>query len=426
MLSGIVSIKSFAFDGNDSIMNNTNIKHEIPSNGTKIYASNIKTIKACIKGMPMSLPILTINSEQTIDVSFDELSAESHNFSYKLLLCNADWKPSKLMTMEYLKGFEIVPITNWKPSQNTSIDYVHYNFSFPNEDLTILKSGNYLIQVFNDSNTTKPVFETRTVVIDNLVTIKAKVQRSSFVEYSELQQEVNLNLNLNNLPVRDPYQDIKVVICQNGRWDNANSEMQPTFVNNNELSYPRDGSNCFDGGNEFRRFNTKSYKYVTEHVKNFSFNGRNYIYNLLPDEPRRYKEYEKNGDMNGNFLVLNDLGQDDELTSEYVEVNFFLKYDAPEPTGNIYLFGALTNWEANDNSIMKYDSLKQGYTKTLLLKQGMYDYQYAYVDNSKKNIDCSYEENTHQETENSYYIFVYFKDFNNNGETVVGYFYTTR
>src|ERR1035437_9119255 len=213
---------SYAINSGDSVGNVDTIKRTIPTNGTKVYVSNIKTIKASVKDMPMMLPIIIFNSDQAINVSFDELSAESHNFSYKVVHCDANWNPSKLMSIEYIKGFEITPITSWKASQNTSIDYVNYNFSFPNEDLTILKSGNYLVQVFNDSNLSKPVFETRTVIIDNIVSIKAKVQRSSFVEFSELQQEINLNLNLNNLSVRDPYQDIKVVICQNGRWDNAN------------------------------------------------------------------------------------------------------------------------------------------------------------------------------------------------------------
>ena len=403
-----------------------NEKTCIPSNGTKVFSSTIKTIKAIIKGQDMSMPIIQLNGEAIIEVSFDELSAESHNYSYKLIHCDYNWKPSKILTMEYEKGFEIIPITNWKPSQNTAIDYVHYSFSFPNDEVTLLKSGNYLVQVFSDTNLTKPIFETRTVIVEKLVNITAKVQRSSFVDNMDLKQEVNIDLNLNSLAVRDPYQDIKVMICQNGRWDNAIKDLQPTFVNNNELSYPRDGSNTFDGGNEFRRFNTKSYKYITEHIKNFTFNGRNYVYNLLNDEPRRYKEYEKNGDMNGNFYIMNDVDQDNDLTSDYVDVQFFLKYENPEPNGNIYIFGALTNWEADDNAKMTYDSVKQGYTKTLFLKQGMYDYKYAYVDNLTKTIDCSYEENTHQETENSYYIFVYFKDFNSNGQTVVGYIYTTR
>ena len=422
----VFAAKSFAFCAGDSIPDKDTVITQIPSNGTRIYAPNIKTIKAYIKGTPLSFPMITLNDGKQIEVMFDELSAESHSFSYKLIHCNADWQPSKLMNLEYIKGFETTPITNWQPSQNTSIDYVHYTFSFPNDDVTLLKSGNYLVQVYNDSNLTKPVFETRTVVVNDIITINAKVQKSSFVENMNLMQEVNIDLNLNDLNVRNPYQDIKVYVLQNGRWDNALSSMEPTFVNNNELSYPRDGSNLFEGGNEFRRFNTKTYKYITEHIRDYRFNGRNYVYTLQTDEPRRYKEYEKNGDLNGNFLILNDLGQDDALTSEYVDVNFELKYDDPEPTGNLYIFGAITNWEANDDSKMVYDSVKHAYTKTLLLKQGMYDYQYAYVDNSTKKIDCSYEENTHQETENVYYFFVYHRDFLSNSDYIVGYSYTSR
>ena len=428
ILLSISNFKSIAGSPIDSInVHQDTIKPEIQSNGTKVFSSRIKTVKAYIKDDRLSFPVIKLNGDRTIEVSFDDLNAESQNFSYKVIHCDANWNPSKLMSSEYIKGFEIVPISNWKASQNTSVDYIHYTFSFPNEDFSILKSGNYLVQVFNDTNLSKPVFETRTIIVEDIVNINAKAQKSSFVDNMDLMQEININLNLNNLMVRDPYQDIKVVICQNGRWDNANKDMQPTFVNNNELTYPRDGSNLFDGGNEFRRFNIKTSKYISEHVKTFSFNGRNYVYTLLTDEPRRYKEYEKDGDMNGNFYIMNDLGQEnDELTSDYAEVKFELKYEYPEPNGSIYIFGALTNWEANDDSKMVYDSTKQAYIKTLLLKQGMYDYQYAYVSNDTKTIDCSYEENTHQETENYYYIFVYHSDFKNNYDTVVGYSFTAK
>jgi len=412
----------------DSIhIQDTTIKTEIQTNGTKVFSTKIKTIKAYIKDDPMSFPVIKLNGDRKIEVIFDDLSDEKQNFSYKLIHCDANWQPSKLMSIEYLKGFEIIPIPNGLSSQNTSIDYVHYSFSFPNEEITILKSGNYLVQVFNDTNTNKPVFETRTVIVQDIVNIIAKAQKSSFVDNMDLMQEITIDLDLNSLNVRDPYQDIVLVICQNGRWDNANKKMEPTFINNNELQYPRDGSNLFEGGNEFRRLNTKTTKYITEHIKSFAFNGNYYVYTLLPDEPRRYKDYEKTGDMNGNYFILNDLGQEnDAITSDYADVTFELKYEFPEPNGSIYIFGALTNWEANENSRMDYDTLKQVYTKTLFLKQGMYDYQYAYVDNVTKKIDCTYEENTHEETENDYYIFVYHKDFNNNYDNVVGYTFTKR
>ena len=423
----IFNTTGFAVSIADSTRIPDSIQTEIPSNGTRVFSPKIKTIIASIKNLPLSFPVISLSGDRSIVVSFDELCAEFHSFNYKLIHCDADWKPSKMMSIEYIKGFETVPITNWQTSQNTAVDYVHYSFSFPNEDLTLLKSGNYLVQVFNDSNTTKPVFETRTVVVEDIVNIKVKVQKSSFVDNMDTKQEINLDLNLNTLAVRDPYQDIKVVICQNRRWDNAITDLQPTFINNNQLTYPRDGSNLFDGGNEFRRFSTKTTKYMPEHVKSIWFNNIHYIYTLQTDEPRRFKDYEKQGDMNGNFYIMNDSGQgNDSISSDYAEVKFELNYESPEPQGTLYLFGGLTNWEINNDSKMTYDTLKQAYTKTLLLKQGMYDYQYAYVDTITKTIDCPYEENSHQETENEYHIFVYHKDFKNNYDTVVGYSFTTR
>ena len=49
------------------------------------------------------------------------------------------------------------------------------------------------------------------------------------------------------------------------------------------------------------------------------------------------------------------------------------------PGRDIYLFGEFTNYETNENSKMEFNMEKGAYEKTLLLKQGHYDYSYVTV-----------------------------------------------
>ncbi len=406
----------------DSTLNvDTTTRPTIPNNGTKTYNNNIKSIQTYVTGNILSYPVIGLQSPETITISFDELKAQSSNLLYKVTHCDKNWQKSNMIPIEYSKGLEYNQIKDWFPSQGTMVDYVHYRITLPNDEFSFTKSGNYVVEIFSDTNQSKPICETRIIVVEQKVTINAQVKQSSIVESMITSQEVNIDINYNSLPVRDPYQDLTVFILQNGRWDNAIKDFKPTFVNNTELSYPKDGSNVFLGGNEFRQFNTKTYKYLPDHIKSIKNNGLHYVYTLQNDQPRRFLDYNKTGDLNGKYAINNDVNKDVDISSDYVEVLFQLAYDDLEAMGNIYLFGALTNWEINDDAKMIYDNEKHAYTKSLLLKQGMYDYQYAYVDNLNKTIDCTYEENSHYETQNDYLIFVYFHDISTNYDGVVGY-----
>ena len=55
------------------------------------------------------------------------------------------------------------------------------------------------------------------------------------------------------------------------------------------------------------------------------------------------------------------------------------------PGRDIYLFGEFTNYATNENSKMEFNMEKGAYEKTLLLKQGFYDYSYVTVPVKRSN-----------------------------------------
>jgi len=118
--------------------------------------------------------------------------------------------------------------------------------------------------------------------------------------------------------------------------------------------------------------------------------------------------------------VINNLetGQTNgDLDADYVTVNFFLR-PIEEFSGDIYVFGALTDWKANKKNKMKFDSSKELYTTQLFLKQGWYNYMFL-VKNS--SYDPHYIEGLHFETENQYEILVYYRPLISRGDQLIGY-----
>ena len=70
---------------------------------------------------------------------------------------------------------------------------------------------------------------------------------------------------------------------------------------------------------------------------------------------------------------------------------------------------------------MKYSMERQQYELSLLLKQGYYNYTYAYKDNKSDEVKCFNLEGSHHETENDYYIFVYHGRMNDRYDRLIGY-----
>ena len=70
---------------------------------------------------------------------------------------------------------------------------------------------------------------------------------------------------------------------------------------------------------------------------------------------------------------------------------------------------------------MIYDFDRKGYAIQQLVKQGYYNYQYAYVENGSTKADFSAVEGDWFKTENEYQILVYFREFDGNYDRLVGF-----
>jgi hypothetical protein len=125
-------------------------------------------------------------------------------------------------------------------------------------------------------------------------------------------------------------------------------------------------------------------------------------------------------DINGKFFIANQQGSDKDRDADYVMVHFTLPTTEPLMEGQLYLLGAFNNWECNDRSLLRYNLNEKAYQTSLLLKQGYYNYLIAYRD-AKGQIDFSYIEGNHFETENDYYFFVYYQSNSTRYERIIGY-----
>lgn len=410
----IVLIQPICLAQTDDYYKDSFIRYE-----NRVYKSYIQTVWLGKEGSDFQQTVFNLNALEILNLTFDDLDADVKNYKYKLIHCTYDWKDSHLSESDFVGGFNNEQIYNYKYSFNTIVPYTHYSLQIPNEYMRPIISGNYILLVFIDSED-QPAITRRFCITDNKVMISARVHRATDLSIRNTHQEVDFKIFTNDIELNNPFEDLKIVIQQNDRWDNAIYNLKPLFVRDKELDYNHDDINNFPAGNEFRRFDTRTTRYAREGVSHIRYGDKYTDVVLNPAMGLAYKKYSFENDLDGRRKVENAEGLESGTDADYVNVHFVFSYPAPITEGTIYVFGELTDWQLLPNARMHYKEDDKYYYTSLLLKQGYYNYQFVVLKDGDLSIDLSQTEGNHFETTNQYTIYAYFRPSGSRYDHLVG------
>jgi Type 9 secretion system plug protein 1st domain len=386
-----------------------------------IFDQRIKTVQLYKEGWNFSYPIINLNGKDTLLLQFDLIDNKTETYYYTFIHCNKDWNKSDIFISDYLEGFTDNPINDVKPSFNTTVKYFHYTLRFPNENISFLLSGNYIIVVYPDGEPDKPVLTQRFIITEDRVKTDFRAYRPLITAYNNTGQQFDFTVDLNGTPVIDPLNNIYCFVLQNGRWNNAKKNLRPDFTGNNELKYnAMSEKNIFIAGNEFRYFDIKSIKYQSEFVRKIDYVAPYYNVYLAPSDNREFKPYFYWQDFNGKYYIATDQGKDPETDADYAYVYFTLPSKYMIAGGNMYVSGALNDWNFNENNLMTFNPQQGQYECTMLLKQGWYNYEYVFLRKGDTEGVASVFEGSHYETENDYLVLVYYRNPQERYDRVIG------
>lgn len=390
------------------MINNSLGQDKILKYDNAIYEDDIKTVLVYKKNDKTNqLPLINLSNREALSITFDELNAEIDFYQFTVVHCDAQWNPSELEPFEYIEGTFVNDITNFRASTNTYIPYIHYQFDFPNNNIRITKSGNYLLKVYRNFNESDLIITRRICVYDPLVKVTGQVQSPTEVFKRYTHHEIDFDVDLGNYNVPNPYQDIDVYVIQNLSWDKSVSNLKPRMINGTVLDYDYDSENTIEGGNEYRAFDLRS-------IRNYSLNVASktvdsFIHAMLRlDEISSHKEYLFFKDYNGRMVIENQDGAGNDWDADYIEVTFSL--ESPKLETPVYIYGMLSDWEQQEAFEMQWIDGPDIYQKTMLLKQGYYNYLYTCPNEKTKQPSFVQIEGTHFQTENDYMILVYHKN----------------
>ena len=255
------------------------------------FNKSIKTIRVMANGDWELPPIIELGTDEYIEISFDELSHQYHRYTYNITHCNADWQPSELSELDYLDGFNGNTIDYYANSFNTTMLYTHYALEIPNEDVIITASGNYIVSVYDDDNGGEHVLDACFSVVEQQVAIAASVSSNTDIDTNSTHQQVSFSVNYGSYDIRNPASEVKVQVFQNQRRDNMVDGIAPTYEQPGRLQYVHNRRLIFDAGNEYRRFETVSTRYLPLGVENLRLHAPYYHATLLNNFSSSYLVY---------------------------------------------------------------------------------------------------------------------------------------
>lgn len=374
---------------------------------------NIKTV---IFGGPAGEQFPVVMLGETIRLEFDDTLANEQDYYYKIVHCDYDWSPSQLLKSQYLDGIDNQRITDYENSYNTLQPYSNYRLTIPNENLSLKVSGNYVLEIYNDSYELQ--FSRRFVVYTDAVAVGGTVKRSRDFNFLNEKQVVQFTINQGNFQLVNPKKEVKVAILQNYQWETALYNIPPQYTLGGELVYKYDQETSFYGGNEYLNFDTSDLRAPTSQISRIEV-GDLYEHYLFTDGYRFDREYTYYPDINGDFAVRTLQGDDNSREAEYSQVHFSLPYEELLALDEVYVFGKFNNYALTDENKMTYTKENGLMQANIKLKQGFYNYKYV-IKREDGVIDLNTVCGNFHFTENNYLILVYYRNFGDLYDSIIG------
>jgi hypothetical protein len=349
---------------------------------------------------------------------FDDLFGNEANYYYEIVHCDYNWIPSEIPKSEYLQGFDGQRIQEYTNSVNTLQIYSHYQLSIPNQNTQLRLSGNYILKILDENK--EVVFSRKFILYEDIVSIPFQIKRARTVNNMETKHNMEFTIRSKSISFQNSLKNVKVMLLQNGQFNNAIKNIVPQYTIGNDLIYKYDTQTQFWAGNEFLYFDNNNIRAASNSIGRVDSGSDIYKSYLFTNKARGNYPYSYTQDVNGTFVVRNINATNSDTEADYSWVYFSLSAPAFMLNKGIYISGMFNNYSLSPEYKMDYNAEKAIFEKAILIKQGFNSYQYIITDN-KGNIDNenALDGNFYQ-TENDYSVIVYYRESNDRYDRIIG------
>ncbi len=360
-------------------------------------------------GNPDSAAVIRLNSRDRLVLKFDELSNTGSQFSVEVVHYDPDWRPTNILPSLYLKRQFSDRFGGGTLSRANNPSYFHYTYTFPNDNLDVNLSGNYML-VVKDASSGRFLFSLPFLVVEPIGRIRSSVEEvPGFGDRFRPYHQVFIQYDYPDSLTSMPEVDLTARIVPNQFWGRTKRANVIDQSQRGQIRFHHGRENLFIANYE---------------VRNLGLNLRtgNFFEFIPENNPPRVVLRPDVADLDKPSSVSRTMRYGrpaNDRDAQYALVHFTLELpERLEDRDPIFVVGAFNNWQPSALNRMVYDSTRAWYTGRAYIKEG--SWQYKYVKLRQNRIDDVSLDNVFSPTAQDYLSLVYYRDFQLNYFRLVG------
>ena len=346
-------------------------------------------------------PILRLNSNDKLRLSFDMLQFDSRGIRVSFTHHNPDWSRSNLAQDFFMEGFHRLNLDAGRVSSTQRPAYRNYQYDFPNDDIRFLVSGNFMLRV-EDADTGSLLFSVPFFVTENAGDIASSVQ--SVITARSDYRNAHYPRSRFELPdfVEMPQFNLEFYYVQNQFWGRKIRARELDTSNEGEVLFELRRQEPFNGDYEFMHLSLNNLSLSAPNIMEFE-PTRIPPMVVLRDDAQGFAA--SRGRISGNRFG----NPNRSLSAQYADVHFrFDPADEYSEPSSIYLVGDFNNWSLQSNYELDYNSETGRWQANGIIKEGSYAYKYVLIEDNRIN-DLAMDD-SFVRTRQEYHAFVYYRD----------------
>ena len=136
---------------------------------------SIRTIQLYPGDDERRLPITSLREGPPLTLEFDLMEAQGRPLTVRFQHANRQWEED-LAPSRALESYTDDALVEYQSSRGTQVEYTHYTYRFPNDDIRFRTSGNYVLQVTERGRRDSVLFEQAFFVTEGEGTLEARLE----------------------------------------------------------------------------------------------------------------------------------------------------------------------------------------------------------------------------------------------------------
>lgn len=367
--------------------------------------TSVRTVQLYRGDDERSLPITDLRSSGALTLEFDIVEEEARPLSVYFYHADRHWKRD-LSPSQYLQSYQNDNLLDYQISQGTEIRYVHYAYTFPNEDIRFRLSGNYILRVTEKGRRDSVLFERAFFVTEDAGSMRLQSEIIQVPgQFGGAVRPVTRYSPPESL-TGDPF-GYTTCYVRNGRLSDTRCQDRPLLVRQPDLEFELDRDRAFAPATADYTVDLGNLRAGEDVVRTDRTVSPFRV--QLESDYAQFSGRDATSSLNGQIVVREAVAgrANPALTAEYVETIFAFVPPNERPLSEpLVIAGSFSGMDPERGVEMTWMPGRAQYEGTILLKQGRYQYFYS-------SRDPRFEQSIRQSQsryQSTYTTFVYYQD----------------